>query len=107
MPPTNKRLRAAKNSTKNGTKAKSFLITNQKRSSRTKYANRNICQRKLVLWRSPKQLFASFSEGFLNLTGKSRSFEENKLLLFSIIASLWRTMNSIKESDTATTRTRL
>ena len=44
-------------------------------------------QRKLAMWRSRQQLLESFSKGLLN---------------FTIIASLRRAMNSIKESDAIT-----
>ena len=63
-----------------------------KRKSRTEEAKRKQHERKVQRFRSYHNVFDLLSQGLINPQERCRSFEETKLLLLAIKASLRRTL---------------
>jgi len=74
--------------------ARNVALKVKKRRSRTKEAVRKQVDRKEKKWEDTLLKFESFADGLCNERGRSRTLEENKLLLLALKAALKRRVES-------------
>ena len=74
-------------------------VSKKRRRSRTGHACKKRKERLANSWRNRLEVFSDFCQEIKNPNGRSRTYEENKLLIFALRAYLRQKVESMNEGD--------